>query len=117
MFTPAETAVCRRLVEWGVEEDLGTVGDLTSQAVIPANLTGKAVFVTRAPGVLAGLPAVVLVAKAIDSRLEVEQALEDGATLQAGERLATIQGPMRGILSSERLALNFLQHLSGIATL
>jgi nicotinate-nucleotide pyrophosphorylase (carboxylating) len=116
MFTAAETAVCQRLVAWALEEDLGSVGDLTSQAVIPAELGGRAVFVTRSPGVLAGLPAVALVVATVDPGLALRPLLEDGARLEAGCQLAVLSGPMRALLAAERTALNFLQHLSGIAT-
>ena len=61
MFSSAETVACRRLIELALEEDLGAVGDLTCQAVIPVNLAGKAVFVARSQGVIAGLPAAELV--------------------------------------------------------
>jgi nicotinate-nucleotide pyrophosphorylase (carboxylating) len=117
MFTPVETAACRRLVEWALEEDLGPMGDVTSQAVIPSQLEGRAVFVARAAGVLAGLPAVELVLAAVDERLRFQPLLEDGALLQPGQQCALVTGPMRSILTSERVALNFLQHLSGVATL
>jgi nicotinate-nucleotide pyrophosphorylase (carboxylating) len=116
-FSAAETAACRRLVEMALEEDLGTAGDVTSQTVIPADLPGHAVFVARAPGVVAGLPAAVLVAAAVDSGLVLHPQVEDGSEVKPGDALATISGPMRSILATERTALNFLQRLSGIATL
>jgi nicotinate-nucleotide pyrophosphorylase (carboxylating) len=116
-FTAAETAACRRLIEWAVEEDLGLVGDVTSQALIPADLVGEAAFVARARGTLAGLPAAALVLAAVDPRLALEADVEDGAPLNPGDRLGTVRGPMGGVLAAERLALNFLQRLSGVATL
>jgi nicotinate-nucleotide pyrophosphorylase (carboxylating) len=116
MFTPAETAACRRLVELALEEDLGAGGDLTSAAVIPANLAGKAVLVARAPGVVAGLSAAEMVFKTIDPRLQFHPQCPVGTILSARNQLATIEGPIRKILAGERTALNFLQHLSGIAT-
>jgi nicotinate-nucleotide pyrophosphorylase (carboxylating) len=116
MFTPAEAAACRSLVELALEEDLGSAGDLTTAAVIPANLAGKAVFVARAPGVVAGLSAAEMVFKTIDPRLQFHPQLPDGKVLSAQDPLATIEGPIRAILAGERTALNFLQHLSGIAT-
>ncbi|HXG12306.1 MAG TPA: carboxylating nicotinate-nucleotide diphosphorylase [Gemmataceae bacterium] len=116
-FTPAETAACQRLIELALEEDLGTGGDLTSQAVIPEPLEGAAVIVARSPGVLAGLPAAELVFRAIDPRVRFLPRMADGSRVEAGSRLATLAGPMRAILAGERTALNFLQHLSGIATL
>jgi nicotinate-nucleotide pyrophosphorylase (carboxylating) len=116
-FNAAETVSCRRLLELAIEEDLGSAGDVTSQAIIPELLTGRAVFVARASGVLAGLPAVELVASQIDGRLQVQRLKDDGRRLASGDQIAEIRGPMRGILAAERIALNFLQHLSGIATL
>src|SRR5947207_1923268 len=105
-FTADETAACRRLVAMALEEDLGSVGDLTSQAVIPADLDGQAVFVARAAGVVAGLPAVALVLAAVEPRLEFKPLLPDGTAVQPGNGLATVAGPMRGILAGERVALN-----------
>ncbi len=115
MFTPAETLACRRLVAWALEEDVGP-GDLTSLAVIPETLPGKAVFVARAPGVVAGLPAAELVFAALDARVAFLPLVADGSPVRHGTRLAETSGPMRAILSGERTALNFLQHLSGVAT-
>jgi nicotinate-nucleotide pyrophosphorylase (carboxylating) len=100
-----------------VEEDLGAVGDVTSQVVIPESLKGRAFFGARAPGVLAGLPILQLVADHVDARLAVEEYKNDGDSLTKGDQIAEIRGPMRGILAGERTILNFLQHLSGIATL
>jgi nicotinate-nucleotide pyrophosphorylase (carboxylating) len=115
MFTPAEIIACRRLVELALQEDVGT-GDLTSQAVIPETLTGRGVFVARAPGVVAGLPAAALVFATLDPRVQFEPLLADGDSVRPGSRLARVAGPMRSVLSGERTALNFLQHLSGVAT-
>jgi nicotinate-nucleotide pyrophosphorylase (carboxylating) len=104
-------------VRLALQEDLGPAGDLTSAAVIPPDLTGRGVFVARAPGVVAGLPAAGLVFAAIDPKLKFEERCADGTAVKPGDALATVSGPMRGLLSGERTALNFLQHLSGIATL
>ena len=117
MFTAAESEACRRLVEMALREDLGTAGDLTSQAVIPAEVQGRAEFVARAPGSVAGLPAAALVFAAVQRGLNFQPQVEDGTAVKGGDRLATVSGPQRGLLSGERTALNFLQHLSGIATL
>ncbi|MBI3407714.1 MAG: carboxylating nicotinate-nucleotide diphosphorylase [Planctomycetes bacterium] len=116
-FSSEELSVCRRLVAIALEEDLGTRGDLTSQAVIPPELLGRAVFTARADGVLAGLPTATMVSEAIDRHLNFTALRDDGDRIHAGDRLATIAGPMRSILAVERIALNFLQHLSGIASL
>jgi len=117
MFTTEETLACEKLIALALAEDLGDRGDVTSQAVIPQDLHGSAVFVVKAPGVLAGLPAAELVMKKIDARLSFETIQSDGDRAGAGYRVAKVSGPMRSILSGERTALNFLQHLSGIATL
>jgi nicotinate-nucleotide pyrophosphorylase (carboxylating) len=115
-FTPSEITACQKLIALAIEEDLGP-GDVTSQAVIAEDLIGRAVFVARRPGVLAGLPAAALVVQSIEPNLRFEPLLTDGSALTPGQRLATLAGPMRGILACERIALNFLQHLSGVASL
>ncbi len=117
LFSPAETAACQRLLQLGLAEDLGAAGDVTSQALIAPQLQGRAVVVARAPGVLAGAGAAALVFQAVEPRLQVDVRKADGSLLAAGERLAEISGPVRGLLAAERTALNFLQHLCGIATL
>jgi nicotinate-nucleotide pyrophosphorylase (carboxylating) len=116
MFTPDEAAACRTLVQLALKEDLGSAGDVTSQAVIPVQLIGKAAFVVRTAGVAAGLPAAAEVYTAVDRRIEFRPLLNDGVRVKPGDRLAIVLGPMRGILAAERTALNFLQRLSGIAT-
>jgi nicotinate-nucleotide pyrophosphorylase (carboxylating) len=115
MFTAAENVACRRLVELALEEDLGAAGDVTSQALIPASASGRAAIVARAAGVLAGLPAAIMVFAVVNPQTRVETVLEDGALLEPGSRIAVITGPTRAIFAGERVALNFLQHLSGIA--
>lgn len=115
-FSEPETAACRSLVTLALGEDLGPDGDLTSRCTIPETATGRAAFVARAPGVLAGLPAAAMVVQAVDSALTFEPLKADGATLTKGDRLAVMAGPMRSILAAERTALNFLQRLSGVAT-
>jgi nicotinate-nucleotide pyrophosphorylase (carboxylating) len=117
VFSAAEQDACCRLVDLALAEDLGREGDLTSQAVIPADLQGRAALVARAAGVLAGLPAVELVLAAVDSRLRLEPVRRDGDRVASGDVIATITGPMRSLLAAERTALNFLQRLSGVATL
>jgi nicotinate-nucleotide pyrophosphorylase (carboxylating) len=115
-FSPSESAACARLVELAIAEDLDDRGDITSNAFIPEALMGKAAFVARAAGVLAGLPAVELIVKRVGPTLRLEALKQDGDRLAAGDRIATLSGPMRAILAAERTALNFLQRLSGVAT-
>jgi nicotinate-nucleotide pyrophosphorylase (carboxylating) len=109
--------VCRRLVELALAEDLGPAGDRTSISVIPAAACGKAAFVARSGGVIAGLPAVELVAAAVSAELSVEATIADGTRVGPKSVIATLAGPLRAVLVAERTALNFLQRLSGIATL
>lgn len=116
-FTEAEAAACDRLIELALREDLGDRGDVTSQAVIPKEMQGCAAFVARSPGVLAGWPAVERVVWSVDADLQLECLKSDGERIVKGDRLATVAGSMRSILAAERTALNFLQHLSGIASL
>jgi nicotinate-nucleotide pyrophosphorylase (carboxylating) len=116
-FSRGELATAQRLVEWALAEDVADTGDVTSQALIPAAQTGQAVFVARVPGVVAGLPLIDLIAAQVDARLTVTQLHTDGIRVAAGTELASLHGPMRGLLTAERTALNFLQRLSGVATL
>lgn len=116
-FSPAESEACRRLLELALQEDLGDAGDITSRSTIPEVLTGRAVFVARSAGVVSGLPAAQLTCETIDGSLQFEAQVRDGTSVTAGQPIATVAGPMRSILTAERTALNFLQHLSGVATL
>jgi len=116
-FTPAEAAACRRLVELALAEDLDGAGDCTSTALIPAGQPGRAAFVARTAGVAAGLPAAALVCTAVDAELAFTPAVADGTRLDRGVVLATVAGPLHSILVAERTALNFLQRLSGVASL
>src|SRR5262245_60189896 len=119
-FSAAETAACCRLVDLALAEDLGPrfpLKDVTSFALIPLVSRGQAAFVARRPGVLAGLPAVALVLGAVDPELELETRAEDGAALQPGTTVGVVRGPTQSLLMAERTALNFLQRLSGVATL
>jgi nicotinate-nucleotide pyrophosphorylase (carboxylating) len=104
------------LLELAVREDLGKTGDLTSQAIIPPNESGKAAFVARQEGVLAGMPACLRALERFDPAIQVKVMHQDGTRLQRSWWIATIQGPMRSILAAERTTLNFLQRLSGMAT-
>lgn len=115
-WTAAEAHACDDLVRLALAEDLGERGDLTS-ALLPEELQGQAIFRARAPGVLAGLPAVDVVYRRRGPEVTVQTNRKDGDALQPGEVIATVNGPVRLLLSGERTALNFLQRLSGVATL
>jgi nicotinate-nucleotide pyrophosphorylase (carboxylating) len=99
-----------------IEEDLGP-GDATSLATIPANATARARIMARAPIVCAGLPAVERVFQLLDANVEIEFLAKDGDIVERPRDLLRCKGPARPILTGERTALNFLAHLSGIATL
>jgi nicotinate-nucleotide pyrophosphorylase (carboxylating) len=116
-FTAAEAEACRWLAALALQEDLDGAGDVTSQATIPAERAGQAALVARAAGVVAGLPAVEVVLQMVDARLVFQAVAADGAAVGPGKELATVSGPMRSVLTAERTALNFLQRLSGIASL
>jgi len=117
-FTATETEAFTRLAGWALEEDLAPSGiDLTSDAVIPTEVTGTAILVSRVGGIISGLPAAEGVFAMVDPRLSFQQLLEDGHRAEHGTRLAVVTGRMRSILTGERTALNFVQRLSGVATL
>jgi nicotinate-nucleotide pyrophosphorylase (carboxylating) len=115
-FDPPVTAI-REAVGRALAEDLGVLGDLTSTALIPADAVGTGHFMARVPGVLAGTAVAAEVFAQLDPEATVTWAAADGDTLAAGQRVGTVTGPLRSVLTGERAALNFLGHLSGIATL
>ena len=102
-------------IDRAIMEDL-SIGDPTTEALIPADLTGTGVIVAKAQGVLAGIDVALAVFKRVEPCTHTEKLMEDGARLKAGDRIALVSGPMGGILKGERTALNFLQRMSGIAT-
>lgn len=104
------------IVRAALLEDLGLAGDVTSNAVIPDQARSTVVLSARATGVLAGLDAARLAFELVDPSIRFGAHIRDGATLRPSEVIATISGPSRGLLTAERTALNFLSHLSGIAT-
>jgi nicotinate-nucleotide pyrophosphorylase (carboxylating) len=106
----------KRLVRLALSEDIGKK-DLTSDAVIMRGLSGKVVIVAKEQGVLAGLTVAQTVFKTVDTRLAFIMFKKDGQRTRKGEKVVLIEGEVRSILSAERTALNFLQRLSGIATL
>jgi len=120
-FTPAETAACCHLVELAVKEDLGLnslwTGDVTTFNLFPPGYKASAAFVSRSDGVLAGVPALPIVFAGFQTESELRPLLEDGTRVRPGDRIATVNGDQKVILTVERTALNFLQHMSGIASL
>lgn len=115
-FNPPASAV-RDVVTRALAEDLGQLGDLTSLAVIPADVVGRGRFVTRADGVLAGTAAATETFRQLDPAVTVAWLVDDGAPINAGDDLGTVSGPLRSVLTGERTALNLLRHCSAIASL
>jgi nicotinate-nucleotide pyrophosphorylase (carboxylating) len=105
------------LIAAALQEDLGQRGDITSQATIPGNARGAARLVARSSGVLAGLPALELLARKFEQNAIWTPSMTDGDRLERGSLIGRLAGPMRALLAMERTALNFLQRLSGIASL
>ena len=103
------------LIRRARREDLGA-GDVTSEAAIPADRHGVGTLVFREPGVLCGMPVVEQVLSEYDRELTLSDAFPDGSDVSVGRAVGSISGPLRSLLSAERVVLNFLQRLSGIAT-
>jgi nicotinate-nucleotide pyrophosphorylase (carboxylating) len=116
-FAEAETRNARWLLEEALREDLAGALDLTTSAVIPDNARGAVNIVARRSGVVAGLPIVSMVFEALDADVDVAHLVDDGDAVSPGTVVATLAGSTRSLLIGERTALNFLTHLSGIATM
>jgi nicotinate-nucleotide pyrophosphorylase (carboxylating) len=115
-LAPLPRLIVEPLVRNALLEDLGLAGDVTSTAVIPATHRSRVAMVTRQPGVVAGLDASELAFQLVDPAIVMTRHVPDGTKVEAGEVIATIEGASRGLLTAERTALNFLGHLSGIAS-
>ncbi len=100
-----------------LDEDLGELGDITTNAIIPEEMEAEVAIVAREPGVIAGLDLAEAAFLALDPNAGFQRQVQDGTKVSAGDRIATIAARARAILSAERVALNFLGRLSGIATL
>jgi nicotinate-nucleotide pyrophosphorylase (carboxylating) len=112
MTLPREAAA---LIEAALAEDVGA-GDFTTLWTVPAERRAEAVIVAKAPGVIAGSEVAVEVFRRVDDALRVEVVAGDGSAVAPGDAVMRIAGPARAILTAERTALNFLQQLSGVAT-
>ena len=106
----------RAIVKQALKEDLGA-GDITTRLLFPKAIQAKAVIQTKQEGVLAGLPVAKAVFKQVDPKLRFKPIVRDGDRVKPGMIVAHLHGDGRSILKGERVALNFLQHLSGVATL
>ncbi|MDD4616790.1 MAG: nicotinate-nucleotide diphosphorylase (carboxylating), partial [Alphaproteobacteria bacterium] len=115
-LTPLPDVLLQPLVEAALREDLGRGGDITTAAIVPSGVNSRAVFNARKEGVVAGLGLARIAFRAIDPDISFTVLKKDGDLVNTGDSLARVEGPAHGILSGERVALNFLCHLSGIST-
>ena len=104
------------IVRRALEEDLGRAGDITSELAVPAGRQAKARLLTREPGRMAGLICAEVAFRLLDPSLEFHIEVQDGGDAESGATIATVQGAARSILTGERVALNFVGRLSGVAT-
>lgn len=104
------------LIEMALAEDIGP-GDLTSNTIIDEPRKAKAIFVVKENGIIAGLPLIKTLFKVLDKKIRFAEETKDGKKVKKGQVVARLSGNARAILAGERLALNFLQRMSGIATL
>lgn len=105
------------LIDLALREDLGENGDVTSNCILNSDDEGQANIIVKKDGIIAGLPIAEWVFKKVNPGLKVENRVEEGSKVQRYEEVVRIIGPLAGILTAERTGLNFLQRLSGIATL
>ena len=117
MTEPLPDLLVVPIVRAALAEDLGRAGDVTSQACVPADARLRAVFTARKPGVIAGLACARLAIAELDPSADFKSVVEDGARVGPGQKLAWIDANARALLGAERVGLNLLGHLSGVATL
>jgi len=115
-LSPIPAIMLEPLVRAALLEDLGRAGDLTSDAIVPNDLRTTTVLSARQQGVVAGLDLAILAFRLIDQNVDIKVDRADGSEIAPGNVIAEVSGPARAILTAERTALNFLCHLSGIAT-
>ena len=115
-FSIKENILIDKIIEQALLEDIGT-GDITTEFIIPSNLKAKGIIKTSEEGVVAGLDIACLIFKKLDPEICFQSKIKDGKNILPGEVLAKIAGSARTILKGERVALNFLQRMSGIATI
>ena len=106
----------RHMINVALSEDIGE-GDITSEVLVKDNLFGKAIIIAKQEGILAGLQVAKMVFQMVDPKIILSSLKQDGERIKKEDKVALIQGKVKGIISAERTALNFLQKLSGIATL
>ena len=115
-LTPLSPLIYEHLVADALREDLGRAGDITTDSIVPADASYAAALVARADGVVARLDIAATAFRLVDPRVVFSPRLTDGSRVKPGDELARVSGPARALLTGERVALNFLCHLSGIAS-
>jgi nicotinate-nucleotide pyrophosphorylase (carboxylating) len=116
-IAPLPPVLLEPIVRLALLEDLGRAGDVTTDSIIAADATARAAIVARKPGIVAGLDCARMAFALLDPTIAVAVQRPDGSAVAAGDRIALVTGLARPILSGERVALNFMTHLSGIASL
>ena len=116
-LTPLPDIILRPMVERALVEDFGNSGDITARLLVPEEATGALVMRAREAGVIAGMQAAQMTYDLVDPDVEFEVLAPTGAHVKEDEIIARISGPSRSLLSAERVALNFLGRMSGVATL
>lgn len=109
-------ALLEPIVRQALAEDLGAAGDLTTNAIVPADHRSSFDVVARQPGVISGIDVATLAWRLLDPEVQVNVRLGEGASVTPGDVVATVLGPTRALLTGERVALNLLCHLSGVAS-
>ena len=110
-----KTIALETLIDLAIKEDIYT-GDITSKAILPQDKTQTAYLIAKAEGVIAGLPLAALIFKKIDSNIKFETLVKEGDFVNSKTKLAKVMGHYKSLLEAERIVLNFVQRLSGIAT-
>jgi nicotinate-nucleotide pyrophosphorylase (carboxylating) len=116
VISPLPRIIIEPVVRNALLEDLGRAGDITTDAIVPADARAQTALIAREAGVVAGLDFSLLAFRLIDPAIGARVERPDGSRVANGDLIATFSGPARGMLTAERTALNFLCHLSGIAS-
>jgi nicotinate-nucleotide pyrophosphorylase (carboxylating) len=114
--SPLPALMLEPIVRAALLEDLGRAGDITTDAIVPAAARAETAMVARQPGIVAGLDLAATAFRLIEPAIEIRIERPDGTRVAPGDRIAMLSGPTRGMLTAERVALNFLGHLSGVAS-
>lgn len=116
VLEPLPELLVEPVVRAALAEDLGRAGDITTTAVVPADARFRGVVAARQPGTVSGTAVAAIAFRLVDPSVRVEVERPDGSRVAPGDAVLRIEGPARGVITAERTALNFLCHLSGIAT-